>query len=392
MASKWWAYHAWRQLFPKNGRCFRVLFSTLGVALAVAVLTVVLAVMGGFYEEICQTLRTVHGDVAVEVRAERGALAKTAVEERLIEAMPGVLEVEPFLTAPILMASRSAHALPLVQARGCGEGLRLGRALATELAVVEGDEVLLMAPDALLQRQGNEVVLPLSVAVTEVLAKGRNGWHDGLAFLSKNELHELVGQDGRAASGYLLRLARPKEAPRLARELNGLLPANFHARSWLESGGELLSMLAMERAALFLSLACIMAMAAFCMAGALAMAVMQKTQEIGLLLAMGCTKGKIALSFFLQGVAIGAGGVLCGLPIAALVLACRDGILRCVLALFGRGEQVFHFYGFRHLPAKIFFHDLAAVAILTFLATALASLLPIRSIFRLNPSTALRHG
>jgi lipoprotein-releasing system permease protein len=357
------------------------------VALGVAVLVVVLAVMGGFHGEICRQLREMHGDVAV---VAQGPLWEDGPERELLLTVPGVQRVEPVLEVPLLLEHRGVHALPLVRGEAGCDGLRLGRFLATDLGADAGDVVQLLAPAALLGG-GDEVLLPVDVAVAGVLPGGRGSWLDGGAVISRRELQEILGEEGRIG-GYALQLARGRDAARMAAQLNGgLLPANLHARTWLEAGGELLSMLALEKAALFFSLACIVAMAAFCMASALAVAVAHKTQEIGLLLAIGCGRGKIALSFFLQCAGTGAIGLLLGLPLAALLLHFRDGLLRFLLALFGRGEEVLAFYGFRHLPVQVLPRDLFAIAGFSLLATGLAGLLPVRSILRLDPSIALRH-
>jgi lipoprotein-releasing system permease protein len=396
----WWAYYAWKQLFPSRGRgIFHTLFSALAVALAVAALTVVLAVMGGFHEKICRQLREAHGAIAVVADGATGeagtSLADAGMEWELLRSLPGVAAVEPFWELPLLLEHRGRWALAPVRGEGTGEegnghGLLLGRLLAEELGARVGDTVRLLEPEALLAG-GDELPLPVEADVVRILPAGRGGWGDGGARLPLRELQEIVGGEGHVG-GYALRLLRDRDALPLATYLNGgILPPGLHARTWLEAGGELLSMLALEKAALFLSLACAVAMAAFCMASALAMAVVQKTQEIGLLLALGCSRGRIALAFFLQCAGTGAIGLLLGFPLAALILRLRDGLLRCLLAFFGRGEEVLAFYGFRHLPVFISCRDLLAIAGFSLLATGLAGIIPVRRILRLDPSTALRH-
>jgi lipoprotein-releasing system permease protein len=211
----------------------------------------------------------------------------------------------------------------------------------------------------------------------------------GLAKISLNTLQAISGEC--SIDGYQLKLRRGVGVESLASRIGKYLEPPIQVRTWREAGGELVAMLAMEKSAMFLSLSCIIAMAAFCMASALAGNVARKTQEIGLLLAIGCSKGGIALSFLLQSLGIGVLGIAIGSCLAAGILSMRDGLLRLLMTTFGGEERLFSFYGFSHLPLHVHGGDVVKIFILAIAATLVAGLLPVCRILRIDPSQALHH-
>jgi predicted permease len=104
--------------------------------------------------------------------------------------------------------------------------------------------------------------------------------------------------------------------------------------------------------------------------GVLSYAVMQRTNEIGVRMALGATSSEILLSFGKRGLALTLGGLAMGLALAAIAARLMTSLL----------------YGFRpdYLPT----FTVAALILLT--VAALASLVPARRASRMNPVIALR--
>jgi putative ABC transport system permease protein len=104
--------------------------------------------------------------------------------------------------------------------------------------------------------------------------------------------------------------------------------------------------------------------------GVLSYAVMLRTNEIGVRMALGATSSEILLSFGKRGLALTLGGVAIGLALAAIAARLMASLL----------------YGFRpdYLPT----FTVAALILLT--VAALASFVPARRASRMNPVIALR--
>jgi lipoprotein-releasing system permease protein len=317
------------------------------------------------------------------------------VEEgrRLLEAVDGVAEARPFFEAFVLLERDGRFAFPL--ALGLEEipqnSALLGELVAEQLAVCGGDVIHVVAPQALLQGDGLDLPLPLTVGGT---LPARRGGPDGQRLLmAMGDLAGLFGEREDRAVGYELRLRDGTRCGDLVRKLNGeLLAPPLRAVSWMEMNGDLLSVLALERAAMFFSMAFIVVVAAFSMGSFLSASVFRRSREMGLLRALGCSRRGIAASFFLQGVAVGALGVAFGVLLALFLLHYRDGLLRLLLAAFGRGDGVLSFYGYERLPVQWSWCGMGGICAFSFAVSCCADLLPALRALRLDPSAALRHG
>ena len=104
--------------------------------------------------------------------------------------------------------------------------------------------------------------------------------------------------------------------------------------------------------------------------GVLSYAVMQRTNEIGVRMALGATSSEILLSFGKRGLALTFAGLAMGLALAAIAARLMTSLL----------------YGFRpdYLPTV----TVAALILLT--VAALASLVPARRASLVDPVVALR--
>ena len=105
--------------------------------------------------------------------------------------------------------------------------------------------------------------------------------------------------------------------------------------------------------------------------GVLSYAVTQRTNEIGVRMALGATSGDILLAFGRRGLTLTLAGLGIGLTVS--VVAARS-----MTALF---------YGFR----PDYLSSLAAVSVILLTAAALACLVPARRASRVDPMTALQH-
>jgi lipoprotein-releasing system permease protein len=269
----------------------------------------------------------------------------------------------------------------------------LGSAIAEQLGAGPGDEVLALSPErALAAIEGSdERTLPLPFLVVEGANSRRDGFWGHRVFLSLEALGDLFGEVGYV-HGFAIHLRPGVDPNRFALHLNGeiLLPP-LRARSWQEMNGDLLSVLALERAARFFSMASSVAIAAFAMGSFLASHVVRRTREIGLLLAVGAGRGAIALSFLIQSGLIGFFGCFCGTLLGALLLCFRDGLLRLCMVLFGGERGVLSFYAFDRLPIALSGWELFKICAFALAVTLLSGLLPVLRVLRIDPSRALRH-
>ena len=134
----------------------------------------------------------------------------------------------------------------------------------------------------------------------------------------------------------------------------------------------------------------IILVASFSIAIALMMAVMRKTREIGLLVAMGARPHQVAYSFCFQGFVIGVIGTGVGIAIAVLCLHFRTPILAGYAKLTRSNVSFLGQYDVYEIPVHYLMSDFVIVVIFAVIVSTLAGLLPALRAARLKPADALR--
>ena len=143
-----------------------------------------------------------------------------------------------------------------------------------------------------------------------------------------------------------------------------------------------------EKTMMFILLAFIAIVAAFCVTNTLIVITIQKTKEIGLMKALGFSGGQIRAAFVLHGLVQCVLGELLGLGAGWLVLRNLQGIVR---QLSKWGWDVFPeaVYGLPELPWRVVPSDVVAVVGIVFAFCLAASFLPAWLASRLDPVKAI---
>ena len=135
---------------------------------------------------------------------------------------------------------------------------------------------------------------------------------------------------------------------------------------------------------LFIILALIVLVAAFNITAALIMMVMEKTQDISILKAMGATNQSIKKIFVYKGMLIGLAGTFLG-----------TGLGLCLCTLLKRYKFIElpnDIYYFSTLPVQLEFTDLFTIGTVTIVICLLATLYPASYASKMNPVDGIRYG
>jgi lipoprotein-releasing system permease protein len=406
----WYLYHALKQLFP-SGRFFSFfsLVSIMGVMLGVCVLIIVQSVMNGFGEGIRKRLVETEGDIRIR---SSEVIYDWEKYYDLLEAEENVLAVSTFAEGVIMLQHQNRPQFPVV--RGIDpledeqvvplgkfitlgnmrdfddEGIFLGEGLAHTLGAGPGSIVEVFTPLMLERLKEDEVLLPREFRVVGLFRTGSPAVDGNTMISTLRVMQELYGlKDG--VHGMVLRLRPGVEAFQYARELEkDVLRPGLEAVSWLESNRDFLFVVEQEKRIISFILIFIILVASFSIAIALMMAVMRKTREIGLLVAMGARPRQVAYSFCFQGFAIGSIGTLSGILMALVCLHYRLPILTVYSKLTQSEVNFLGVYDVYEIPVHYLASDFIAVTCFAIGISTLAGLLPAFRAARLKPADALR--
>ena len=120
------------------------------------------------------------------------------------------------------------------------------------------------------------------------------------------------------------------------------------------------------------------------------MAVIRKTREIGLLVAMGALPRQVAYSFCLQGLVIGFLGTFLGIGLALMALYFRAPIMSFYAQITGNELNFLGIYDVYALPVHYLLSDFIIVTCFAVIVSTLAGLVPALRAALLNPADALR--
>jgi len=400
------------------------LISVVGVMLGVAVMIIVISVMSGFDKELRDKILGFNAHLNIEHRD--GPIADYASLIRTIRGNPRVVGAAPAVigqamvqnqpeaggveqtTAPLIRGIDPQYETnvtmvhtSIVSGRFDLEGRTalVGTELAHRLGVRAGDHIGIYSPTNL-QRMAKELKsgkgketemnLAADYTVSGIFDVGFYDYNANVLITSLENAQDLFVK-GDTIDRILVMLKDPMQAPNVAQELHPALGPAYAIGLWTKDSTGLLDALVVEKNVMFYLLFFIMIVAAFGIMNSLITFVVQKTREIGMLKALGGTRGQVLWLFLSQSLTVGILGVVTGFLLGMLALHYRNEFLRLMNRLTGFELFPAKIYYFTELPAIIAPRDIILICGSALVICVLAGLAPAWRAARLQPVEALRH-
>lgn len=381
-----------------------------GLAVGVMALIVVLGLMNGLRDDLRDRilvasphLRILTYGAGLRVEGWKDALATIRANPDVVAAAPEII-TESIITAgadyattvSVLgvepdSASLAVTSLPDVLREG-DLGLRptregvdgavlLGWRLAERINARPGDVVSLVPPSAAKVNRALGVAMPRfwRFEVTGIFDTGMFQYDQQFVVMSLPVAQAFTGL-GDAVSGLQVRVADPWRAAAVGTALETALGYPYRALDWQTQNASLFSALQLEKLGMGLVIFFIILVAASNIVATLTMTVSSKTREIGILQAMGLTRGAIRRVFLAQGAMIGLAGVGLGLLLGLAVAQAFDGLIRIDPSV----------YFIDRLPVRVEALDVGLVLLASFALAIVVTLFPSSRAARLEPVEAIR--
>lgn len=247
-----------------------------------------------------------------------------------------------------------------------GEAI-IGRELASDLGVRVGDRLTLQVGAA-------NALLSESVRVTALVDLGVRDLNRRTVIVPLRAAQSLLGLPGGVTS-LDLRLRDVWAAQDLARDWRRQYP--YQVDSWQENNAQLVSALNAQSVSTAIIRGVVLVVVVLGIASVLVVSVVQKHREIGILRAMGTTRGQILRVFLLQGAIVGAIGSALGLALAVALI--------WGFTTFVRGSDGLPLFNIA-LPLDIAWR----VALIATVCGVLAAIAPARRAAAMDPAQAIR--
>ena len=234
-----------------------------------------------------------------------------------------------------------------------------------------------------------DIMMPRAMKVVGLLEIGHQQLDSSTLYCTLRTAQDLYGLGG-SVHGINVRLKPGLNEDDAAARIDGVLPRDVRAFSWMDSFSDFLWVLGLEKNMITFMLLFIVIVAAFSVMSSLLISVIRKTREIGLIGALGGKPRHVAACFCAQGLFIGVFGTILGLLLGFGSLAIRNDIVLGIARATQREEVLQRFYQFRELPAHTAASDIGLIVVMTIVISLLAGLLPAWRAARLKPVEALR--
>ena len=404
-----WPGFEWRVAlrFLREGR-MQTLLIIVGVAAGVAVIAYVSALINGLQSNTLA--KTLGAQAHISLRAPddlvtpaalpvAGAAVLTETQPRaqrlrsvanwqallpLLEKMPSVAGVSPMVSgAGLALRGEAVMSIALMgvelerydrmvglRAKVVSGAARLspgeaiiGRELAQDLGVRVGDRLTVQTSTS-----GE------SLRVTALVDLGIKDLNRRTVIVPLRAAQNLLALPGGATS-LDVTLHDVWVAQTLAEALRAQFP--YKIESWQESNAQLVSALNAQSVSTSIIRAVVLAVVVLGIASVLVVSVVQKQREIGILRAMGATRGQVLRLFLVQGAVVGAVGSALGLLLAVALI--------WVFTAFVRGSDGLPLFSIA-LPLETAWR----VALIATACGVLAAVAPARRAAQLDPAQAIR--
>ena len=407
-----------RYLRTKHKQAFISLITILsivGITIGVMALVIVIAVMTGAESEFRSRILGVESHVVLMRHGRPFTDFRKILSE--LKNIDGVETASPYVYTQIMLRSSSGVSGAVLRGidpesksreiknfdepalrkclttgstedkAGFKPGIILGKDLARNLGVVEGNAVYLISPKGMLSPIGHIPVMK-RFRVTGLFNSGMYEYDSSLAYIHLREAQKIMRM-GDAVSGIGIRVKdiynAGNVAKKIVRNLDGKHPGDsFWARDWMQMNHNLFSALKLEKKAMFIILSLIVLVAAFNISSTLIMMVMGKTKDIAILKTMGATDKSIKKIFVRYGMIIGSIGTMSGIIL---------GTAGCLaLKHYKFIELPGDVYYFTTLPVQLAGFDIFLIAAASLTISFLSTLYPAKQASKQNPVEAIRYG
>ncbi len=391
----WRFFVAWRYFKTRKKEKFISLISLisiLGVAVGVAALIVVLAIMGGFGNEL--KTRIIGTTPHIFIEREGGIVYPDAFVEETLSENKNVKSFSPFIAGQVIIKSGERFSGAVVngideetekyvtnikqyvkgQLPDLGEtGLLIGSELARELNLKVGDDA------SIISAASGE---PSGFKVVGIIYTGLYTFDLNNIFISLESAQRVFNID-KFVSGMAVKIVDEFKAGKVKGELARKLGFPYFVRSWMDLNKNLFSALMLEKIAMFTVVTLIVIVACFNIASTLIVRVVEKTRDIGILRAIGATKNDIKAIFRLEGFFIGVIGTVLGIASGYFI-----SWLQTTYKIIKLPRDVYYIDA---LPVCINWRDYLIIAISAILLSLIATIYPSRQAARLEVVDALRY-
>ena len=387
-------------------------FSSMGIALGVAVLIIGLSAMNGFERELNQRILAVvpHAEISSASGQSNAPIDHWQHLAAKLKQNPQIIGVSPFVSFTALVENGAK--LKVVQINGVETalqdqvsslghfvlnqgwqnfsqhgGLVLGSGIARDLDVQEGDWVSLLIS----QQTGSEnLTQPLRerIQVTGILRLDGQLDHS-YALMPLAQAQQLMNYQAEQVSGVELKTADPCNIQTLDYSMLQDYPQMLYLQNWISKFGYMYRDIQLIRTVMYIAMVLVIGVACFNIVSTLIMAVKDKAGDIAIMRTLGANNGFIKRIFIWYGLQAGMKGCLIGIVLGVILALNLTALIQGLESVIGRKLLSDGIYFVDFLPTELHWQDVLLVLLSALILSLFASLYPANRAAKLQPAQVL---
>ena len=372
------------------------ILSVAGLAVGIAALLITLFILNGFERVISQKISDFDGHIRIRHFLNEPIQKDIAGLDSIQAAYPMQIARSSFIQGQALLrkgkqaegvivegleprgmrfiSSMMVDGVPIINP----DETIIGQRLAEQLGISVGDRIVLFDIETL---HGSQKRLG-QFKVSGLYHSGMAEYDHSLVFIALEAAIKLFAMNEKI-SGEVLRLNKPFMYRTISQELSNALAYPYMVINWKEKNRALFKWMDVQRWPILFIFGLIALVGVVNIISALAMIIIDKTRQIGLLNSLGLSNGDIKKVFLIKGLIIGVGGSLSGSALA-VILAVMQNTFKWI-----KVPEDVYFMDF--IPLDVNWMDIGIIILFALITSVLAALWPTIRAGQIDPATALKY-
>ena len=261
-------------------------------------------------------------------------------------------------------------------------GLIMGSRLARNLDARVNDPVFIYAIKGI--PSASNLPQIQKFRLTGIYQTGIEQFDDVLVLIPLDQSRRLFGMQDPAASQIDIRVSSVSKIREVDRFLDEFIDFPYVNISLFTRYNNIFAWVNLQEQTIPLVIAVMIIVAAFNLIGTVLMMVLERVRDIGALKTLGCTDSQIRNIFIIEGMLVGAIGLIIGIIISLLFI-----YLQSAYGIIPLSEENYYM---NTAPVDPYISDFVLVSIVTLFLCFIASWIPARVASRLNPIEVSKFG
>lgn len=387
---------------------FTSAISTLGVAIGIAVLIVVLSVLNGFKEHIEYKLLQNQSHLAINYHNSDNLaehITNLKQSEKTIEALyPLILDNGLIKANNFILPVNIISEVPLENTSkisGASNSIEISYQLAQNLGLKKQDNIILAAPvikNSIMGPQPRFKKFRISGffdPTDHINLANKKYLNKADIIMPYNMALKFFNYPDNYLSALYLYLKQPMQSESIKSSIAGqnIFGENTKITTWQDDSQSLFQAIRIERISIVLLLIIIITVACFNILSGLFIQVAEKQKDIAILRTLGVNKSDIKNIFVLQGVLIAIFGGLFGIIVGSLFTNFLDSFIFWLqqLSLINKQNTFFNAIATHTIAVHVNYVEVLAVFSMSFLLCVMATIIPALKSSKILPLEAFRN-